>query len=145
MKVLFDTNVILDVLLDRQPHVEASAEALSRAESGDLNGYLCATTITTLHYLTAKTLGAAQAAIHIRRLLALCEIAPVHRPVLETALESGFTDFEDAVLHESARQVASDAIVTRNPRHFKKSLLPVYTPEELIQVLSALQALEDDA
>lgn len=144
MKVLFDTNVILDVLLNRQPHVEASAEALSRAETGDLSGYLCATTITTLHYLTAKTLGAAQAMTHIRRLLALCEIAPVHRPVLETALDNGFTDFEDAVLHEAARQVASDAIVTRNLRHFRKALLPIYTPEELLQALSAIQK-EDQA
>ena len=144
MKVLFDTNVILDVLLDRQPHVEASAEALSRAETGDISGYLCATTMTTLHYLTAKALGPAQAMTHLRSLLALCEIAPVHRPVLETALNAGFTDFEDAVLHEAARQVASDAIVTRNPRHFKKALLPIYTPEELLQALSAIRKKDQD-
>lgn len=137
MKVLFDTNVILDVLLNREPHAAASARLLSRAEAGDVSCYLCATTITTLHYLSAKAIGSAQASVQPRNLLALCEIAPVHRPVLEKALDAGFPDFEDAVLHEAARQVAVDAIVTRNPRHFKKSVLPVYTPEELIQVLVA--------
>jgi predicted nucleic acid-binding protein len=143
LKVLFDTNVVLDVLLDREPHVAASADLLARAETGDLTGYLCATTVTTLHYLTAKVIGAEQASIHLRNLLALCEIAPVHRPVLEKALDAGFSDFEDAVLHEAARQVAVDAIATRNPRHFKKSLLPVYTPDELSQVLIARASLED--
>jgi predicted nucleic acid-binding protein len=137
LKVLFDTNVILDVLLNREPHAVASAQLLSRAEAGDVSCYLCATTITTLHYLSAKAIGSAQASVQLRNLLALCEIVPVHRPVLEKALDAGFPDFEDAVLHEAARQVAVDAIVTRNPRHFKKSILPVYTPEELIQVLVA--------
>jgi predicted nucleic acid-binding protein len=80
LKVLFDTNVVLDVLLGREPHVAASADLLARAETGDLTGYLCATTVTTLHYLTAKAIGPEQASTHLRNLLALCEIAPVHRP-----------------------------------------------------------------
>jgi predicted nucleic acid-binding protein len=137
LKVLFDTNVILDVLLQREPHVTASANLLSRAEAGDVTGCLCVTTITTLYYLAAKAIGSAQAAAHLRSLLALCEVAPVHRPVLEKALDAGFGDFEDAVLHEAACQVAADAIATRNPQDFKKSALPVYTPEELIKVLVA--------
>lgn len=140
MKVLFDTNVILDVLLDREPHVVASADLLSRAETGQISGYLGATTVTTLYYLTAKVLGAAQASLHLRRLLALCEVAPVHRPVLEAALDAGFADFEDAVLHEAARQVAADAIVTRNPRHFLRAVLPVYTPDDLCRALAALDS-----
>lgn len=140
MKALFDTNVILDVLLDREPHVVASADLLSRAENRTDLGYLGATTVTTLYYLTAKVLGAAQASVHLRRLLALCEVAPVHRPVLEAALDADFADFEDAVLYEAARQVAADAIVTRNPRHFRKSVLPVYAPDDLCRALAALDS-----
>lgn len=145
MKVLFDTNVILDVLLQRAPHVAASASLLSRAEAGEVTCYLCATTVTTLHYMTAKALGSEQACAHLRNLLALCEIAPVHRPVLEKALDAGFHDFEDAVLHEAARQVAADAIATRNLQDFKKSVLPVYTPEELLKVLAARESLGEAA
>lgn len=140
MKVLFDTNVILDVLLQREPHVAASANLLSRAETGEVLCVLCATTVTTLYYLVAKAIGSARATAHLRDLLALCEVAPVQRPVLEKALDAGFGDFEDAVLHEAARQAATDAIVTRNAQHFKKSALPVFTPEELIQVLMARES-----
>ena len=62
-------------------------------------------------------------------------IAPVHRPVLEAALDSGLADFEDAVLHEAALQVSAQAIVTRDPTDFKRAALPVYSPRELNQAL----------
>ena len=135
MRLLFDTNVVLDVMLDREPHAAASAEVLSRAEAGDLTGYICATTVTTIHYLATRALGAERSLAEVKKLLSLFEIAPVNRTVLETALALGFEDYEDAVLHEAASQVSAQGIVTRNPRHFKKAALPVYTPEELSRAL----------
>jgi len=123
------------VLLDREPFAAASAEVLSLSEAGVSDGCLCATTITTIHYLAGKTMGAKRALFAIRKLLATFEIAAVNRPVLAAALESGFADFEDAVLYESARQVFAEAIVTRNPGDFKKATLPTYTPEELCKAL----------
>lgn len=135
MKILFDTNVVLDVLLDREPFVEASAHVLSRVESGQLTGYLCASTITTLHYLMAKSLGNQRALSEIRKLLSIFEIAPVNRPVLEGALETDFKDFEDGVIHESARLMDVEAIVTRNETDFEKAGLAVYSPEELARAL----------
>jgi predicted nucleic acid-binding protein len=121
--------------LDREPHVAASANVLSRAEAGDLIGCLCATTVTTIHYLATRALGAGGSLGEVRKLLSLFEIAPVTRTVLETALDLGFADYEDAVLHEAARQAGAQGIVTRNPRHFAKASLPVYTPEELALAL----------
>ena len=135
MRVLFDTNVVLDLLLDRAPFAEASEQILSRVEAGELSGYLCATTITTIHYLAAKALGGRRALAEVRKLLALFEIAPVNRPILENALESDFSDFEDSVLHEAAMQVGADAIVTRNQSDFRQARLPVHSPEEMIQIL----------
>jgi predicted nucleic acid-binding protein len=135
LRVLFDTNVVLDLLLDRAPFVEASEQILSRVEAGELSGYLCATTVTTIHYLAAKALGARRALAEVRKLLALFEIAPVNRPILESSLESDFSDFEDAVLHEAARQVGVDAIVTRNRSDFRRALLPAHSPEEMIRIL----------
>ncbi len=133
MRLLSDTNVVLDVMLDREPHVTASAEVLSRAEAGDVTGCICATTVTTIHYLATRALGAKRSLAEVRKLLSLFEVAPVNRTVLETALALGFADYEDAVLHEAARQVNAQGIVTRNARHFKKAALPVYTPEEFSQ------------
>jgi predicted nucleic acid-binding protein len=135
LRVLIDTNVVLDVMLDREPHAAASAEVLSRVEAGELTGSICATTVTTIHYLATRALGAERSLVELRKLLSLFEIAPVNRAVLESALELSFADFEDAVLHEAARQGSVQGIVTRNPRHFKKAALPVYTPEELSRAL----------
>ncbi|HEX7181079.1 MAG TPA: PIN domain-containing protein [Thermoanaerobaculia bacterium] len=133
--MFFDTNVVLDVMLDREPYAAASAEVLSRVEAGDLTGCICATTVTTTHYLATRAIGAERALAEVKKLLSLFEIAPVGRTVLETALDLGFADYEDAVLHETARQVSAQGIVTRNGLHFRKAALPLYTPEELSRAL----------
>ncbi len=138
MKVLFDTNIILDVLLDREPHVHASLYLMSRAERGDITAFACATTITTIHYLTAKALGVEAASCHIASLLALFTIAPVNRLTLDGALHSEFTDFEDAVLHEAAIHAGAQYIVTRNIRDFQQAKIPVYEPKTLIGIINTL-------
>ncbi len=140
MKILLDTNVVLDLLLDREPWSKAAAKLFSRIESGALEGYLGATTVTTIYYLATKAVGAGAARQEIRRLLALCAVAPVNRPVLEATLELDFVDFEDSVLHEAARQVAAEAIVTRDPRGFKKADLSVLTPDECLVILEQAES-----
>ncbi len=137
MKVLFDTNVILDLMLDRAPFAEVSERLVSSAESGLLTGCISATTVTTIHYLAAKVLGSQRSLDEVRKLLVIFEIAPVNRPVLERALDLGFSDYEDAVLHEAARQSGAEAIVTRNRSDFANSEIPVYSPEELAEALDS--------
>jgi len=144
MKVLFDTNVILDVLLDREPFANDAAYLLSKVERSEITGFVCATTITTIHYLATKALGANAAFRHINVLLALFVIAPVNRLVLEGAVKSKFNDFEDAVLHESALHAGAKYIVTRNSIDFKKSKLPVFEPREFINSLESLKNNEQD-
>lgn len=136
MKILLDTNVVLDLLMDRQPHADAAVELFARIENGNVAGCLCATTITTLFYLTAKAVGTARARDEIGKLLSLFEPAPVNRIVLKSALQRDFNDFEDAVIHEAARLVGADAIVTRNLKDFTKPRIPVYSPEEMVKILS---------
>lgn len=140
MRILFDTDVVLDLLLDRQPHSKAAAELFSRVELGDdITGFLCATTVTTIYYLATKVVGAKRSGEEIRRLLSLVEVAPVNRVVLEGALRGQFRDYEDGVVHEAAKQVGAGAIVTRNVRDYKKSSIPVYSPVELAKMLSAAE------
>lgn len=141
MTVLFDTNVVLDVLLDRQPHVEAASQLFAAVEKGEIHGSVGATTVTTIHYLAAKTIGRRRAGSEIRRLLKLFDVAAVTRAVLDGALgQKGFTDFEDAVIHEAARHAGADAIVTRNTRHFVSSTVEIYSPDELIRVLETARS-----
>lgn len=135
MRILIDTNVVLDLMLDRQPWSQDAGELFARVETGEIEGYLCATTVTTIHYLATRVVGRDAALQQVRKLLSLFEVAPVHRPVLEAAMELDFGDYEDAVLYEAARQVAARAIVTRNPRDFKAADLPVLLPTEFNEVL----------
>ena len=137
MRVLFDTNVVLDVLLDREPYVEAASYLFSQVEQGELVGSICATTVTTVYDLTAKALDGARAVHNVQTLLMLFEVATVNRAVLEAALTAEFSDFEDAVIHEAARHTAAGAIVTRNARDFAKASIPIYVPDELMKMLQA--------
>jgi len=139
MKVLFDTNIILDVLLDREPFSADAAFLMSKVERSEITGFLGATTITTIHYLTSKVLGPELALRHIHSLLGLFEIAPINRIVLENALEAQFADFEDAVLYEAACHSGAKHIITRNISDFKKSTLPVFTPREFMNMLQTIE------
>ena len=136
MRVLVDTNVVLDVLLARKPFVDAATRLFGLIERSRMEGLLCATTITTVDYLLAQSLPRLQSREALRRLLELFEIAPVNRSVIEEALRSRIPDFEDAVLEQSGRLSGADAIVTRNLRDFHGSSLKALGPDEL---LSAIQ------
>jgi len=137
LKVLFDTNIVLDVLMDRLPYSDAAVALFSKVEEGAIIGYLSGTTITTVFYLAMKVVGAVKAKEEIKKLLKLFEVAPVNRVVLESALLIDFTDFDAAVIHEAACQVGADAIVTRNKKDFKKSRVSVYSSEEMGTLLTA--------
>ncbi len=136
MKVLFDTNIILDVLLKREPFVDAASQLMAQVERNQIQGYLGATTVTTLFYLMAKTLGKTNTEQSLKLLMQLFSVAPVNQLVIETALNANAADFEDAVLYCAAAQIGCDAIVTRNIKDFKGAALPVYRPEELLAILN---------
>jgi len=135
MNILFDTNVILDVLLDRTPFSEPASQLLSLVERGAMSGMICATTVTTIHYLSTRAIGKDESQNQLEDLIALFEIASVTRTVIEDALKSEFTDFEDAVIHQAANHAGAEAIVTRDPKGFRRSRLPVYSPVELLRIL----------
>ena len=135
MKVLFDTNIVLDFLFDRKPFSNLAAHLFTNVEEGMIQGYLCATTITTIHYLAAKVKGKEQAERHIHSLMSLFEIAPVHRAVLESALQARFDDFEDAVVCEAAAHIGAEAVVTLILKDFRKSTITLYSPEQLRKIV----------
>jgi predicted nucleic acid-binding protein len=139
MNVLFDTNVVLDVLLDRQPFSKPAIILFTWAEEGAITGFLGATTVTTICYLATKAVGKKQAEDSVSKLLAVFSIAPVNRSVLEAALKSSFSDFEDAVLYHAARQANTQAIVTRDMDGFINSKIPVYSPDDLVKMIQALK------
>ncbi len=143
MKVLFDTNVVLDVLLKREPFAIPAARLFVHVERGEIQGLLGATTLTTIYYLVSKVTDRQTARASVRGLVTLFEVAPVTRAVIEAALEQSTPDFEDAVLVEAGRRYAADVVVTGNQKHFHSSGFPVYTPLDLLAYLAATGGEQD--
>ncbi len=139
MRILFDANIILDVLLNRKQFVELSAKLVGMVESNHIEGYLCATTITTLDYLISKAIDKKKAKIEIKKLLTIFRIAEVNSKVLELSVNSKFGDFEDAVQYYSGECCDMSGLVTRNAKDYKNASLPVYTPEELWGIVTVNQ------
>ena len=133
MTLLFDTNIVLDVIQGRRPHLKEAAWAFARVERGEDQGILCGTTLATVCYILEKTPGLSKQQVReaLRQLLNTFEVASVGRSALMAALEGGFDDYEDAVLYESGRRAGAEAIITRDSAGFAKAEIPVYTPQQL--------------
>ncbi len=135
-RILFDTNVVLDVLLDRQPYVEASAAAWAAVETGISEGMLAAHAVTTIHYLVRKERGNVRAGRIISAILRVFRVAAVDGVVVQEALQLSFSDFEDAVTAAAGRLAGCEYIVTRDPKGFRGSPVRCLTPEALIPLLN---------
>ena len=132
MKVLFDTNVLLDALLARQPFVADAAFLLEAVETGKIIGCMSATTVTDVHYLVGRQTKSPELAITaVVRLLSLMEICVVDRDVLESAIALNLPDFEDAVQVACAIASGSALIITRNVKDFTNSPISVLSPNNL--------------
>jgi predicted nucleic acid-binding protein len=131
-RILFDTNVVLDVLLDRKPWAEMSAAVWSVVESGSCEGMLAAHAVTTIHYMLRKENGSAGAKRVISAILRVFRVAAIDGAVLGDALQLPFSDFEDAVTAAAARLANCDYIVTRDPKGFRGSPVPPFTPEAIL-------------
>lgn len=134
-KLLVDINVVLDVLLDRQPHVEASAVVWAAIEVGAFEGLLAGHAVTTIHYLIRKDLGPAKARRTMAAILKVFRVAAVDGAVIQDALDLPLPDFEDAVTSAAARFAGCDYIVSRDPKGFRGAPIRCLTPEAVAPLL----------
>ena len=134
-KILFDTNIVLDVLLDRQPNAEASSAVWAAVESGVSEGILAAHAVTTIHYLIRKEMGNIKAKRILASILRVFTVAKVDGSVIQEAMQLPFPDFEDAVTAAAARLAGCEVIVTRDPKGFRGSPVRPLTPEAVIPIL----------
>jgi predicted nucleic acid-binding protein len=133
--ILIDLNIILDVLQKREPFYETSTGLLAAVETGQVQGYIAAHSLTTLFYLVQKDKSSAEARATITNLLQFIKIAPVDQSTIEQGLNLDTRDFEDAVQMISAVQCKADCIVTRNVKDFQPALLPVMQPVDFLSTL----------
>lgn len=137
MRVLIDTNIILDFLLEREAFLQ-DAEALFQAiGSQKVVAYVTATTLTDIFYIARRqTKSIERARQAVSTTLAVMEICPVNRTVIEAALASEMTDFEDAVQAACAVAQSLDAIITRDVRDFVDAGLPVLSASQILEQLN---------
>ncbi len=134
-RILLDTNIVLDVLLDRQPYADASAAAWAAVETGVSEGMLTAHAVTTIHYLLRKEMGNAKAARTLSAILRVFGVAAVDGMVIQEALQLPISDFGDAVTASAARLAGCECIVTRDPKGFRGSGVRPLTPEAVVPLL----------
>ncbi|BAY47342.1 PilT domain-containing protein [Scytonema sp. HK-05] len=138
MKVLLDTNIILDFALERHPFYSNSVQVLSLIYQKQIEGYISASTFSDLYYIIRKDKGRASALSLLKGIVTFCQVATVDQAVISMALTSNFKDFEDAIQYSTAVLNRLDAIITRNPVDFPVTIPRIMTPEQLIQELTNL-------
>ena len=135
-RVLLDTNILLDVLLNRQEHLKVSSAVLKLLLEQKYRGFVAATTLTNMYYIVRRVSGKPEEALTaVNKTLAWCAVAPVNGRGLDVARYSGMKDFEDAVQAAAASDFGIDMVVTRDKTGFLDSGLQVYSPEEFLESL----------
>ncbi|HOE08162.1 MAG TPA: PIN domain-containing protein [Treponemataceae bacterium] len=133
MILFLDTNIILDILLARDPFALKSMELLQEAEKMKCSVYISASSATDIFYLLSKYLKDKQTVYSIfGELLNIVTIADVTDSIVRRSYNENWDDFEDAVQYNCAKSIHSEYIITRNKRDFTKSDIPVLSPEEYL-------------
>lgn len=136
MKVLIDTNIIVDVALDRDPFFTDSEQVIRFVEQQEIEAYISASTFSDLYYIIRKAKGHIWTLQFLQRMATLCQVATVDCTTINMALTVNFTDFEDAIQYSTAVLNGLDAIITRNPGDFPVTTPRILTPDDLIQELT---------
>lgn len=135
MRIMLDTNVIIDVLLDREPFAEDSSSVLSLCEERMFDAFVSASAITDIFYLVRKHTHSTERAYNaIETLLRIVDVCSVTKNIVTSALGKHVKDFEDCLAAECAKSIECECIVTRNKRDFDSFDIDVLTPTELLHL-----------
>ncbi|WP_347242197.1 PIN domain-containing protein [Nostoc sp. FACHB-892] len=134
--MLFDSDVLLDILAQRQPFIVASARALNTVMQNQVQGYVSGHAVTNIFYILRRQVGNEVARELLAKLLQHLQVASVTDEVIRKALNSSIKDFEDAVTSAAALTAGLEIIVTRNTPDFVASLVPAMLPDEFLTMLS---------
>ena len=136
-KLLIDTNVLLDVVLERKPWVEDATALLDAVAKGRAQGYVAAHAVTTVYYVVERARNRALAATAVSDLLQLLTVVPLGNADFQRALGLGLRDFEDGTQAAACLQAGADCLVTRNAKDYKGAPVALRTPGEALALLGA--------
>jgi predicted nucleic acid-binding protein len=132
MKLFLDANVILDLILKRQPFFDNIAKIITVAEHKNYKLYISAVTFVNVNYIACKFADTKNVLESLKMLRVVFDILSVSETEIDKALYSKFNDFEDAVQHYCALKSNCNFIITRDLKDFKNSEIPIMTPAEFL-------------
>lgn len=133
-KLLVDTNIIIDLLAQRESFYEPAAQLFSLADQNKVELYVSSLSFANIHYILNRELTETKVREILRKLKVLVKVISFDSKVLDMSLNSEFKDFEDAIQYYSAIESGIDIIITRNLKDFKKSDIPVMTGLQFIKM-----------
>ena len=137
MKLLIDTNVVLDVLLRREPFFRTAAEVLNLTQLDEVREYVSASAITDIYYIANKQMKDRDAVRDLlKRLLMIVSVAAVSEWEIQNALNLTWGDFEDSVQYSVALLNKMDGIVTRNPSDYQEANMRIWLPEQVLELFA---------
>ena len=137
MKLLIDTNVVLDVLLRREPFFRTAAEVLNLTQRDEVREYVSASAITDIYYIANKQMKDRDAVRDLlKRLLMVVSVAAVSEWEIQNALNLAWGDFEDSVQYSVALLNEMDGIVTRNPSDYQEANMRIWLPEQALELFA---------
>lgn len=137
MTVFLDSNIILDIFLKNKDFYEESRKVLNLADSAAIDYFISAASLTDIFYILNKHLkNKEETKLHLKDLLEIVSIAGIDESCIRNALNSSWSDFEDAVQHEASVQIGADYLVTRNVDDFNSSFVEVITPSDFLKKLN---------
>jgi len=133
---LIDTNIVLDFAEEREGFVEVAEEIFMQMQQGTFAGFVSSSAVTDIYFFLRKHYKSPETALSLLiELLGILGVLMVDRNTIENAVDSGITDFEDAVQVAAAQDFNIDIVVTRDKSGFTNSGLHVYSPEEFLETL----------
>jgi len=137
MRIILDTNIVIDALASRVPFNKDAEKIILHAAARRINAAITASTASDIYYLTRKYLKSAEQTVSaMKKLFTIVDIIAVNRMDCMSAFQTGITDYEDSLLYVCARKWESTYIITRNSDDFKKSDIPILTSSEFINKFS---------
>lgn len=135
-KLLIDTNIVIDLLSKREAFFREAQEIFTLADNKKKELFVSALTFANTHYLLSKYQELDDARKTLSKFKVLVNVLPLDDKIVELALVSDFTDFEDAIQYHTALEHGIDIIITRNKKDFKNSKLPILNAREYLQKIS---------
>lgn len=134
-RIFLDTNVLIDLICCRKPFVQVAERIFVMGDMKKISIGISALSFINTVYIAGKYhFNVLEVIESLKKIASFVSITDLNEAIIKQAMDCGWKDFEDAVQYQSALSFSVDCIVTRNPKDFVNSTVPVYTPTEFLQI-----------